>query len=145
VRFLVHAPLNGTAPPVGAALTPTLVRSSTGWRLLRRIYGQPGTQGIPVDDPAAIRENVNSYANIGQFSSQNAPNVIFPPLYWDNSFHYQGLERAPVARISDDQLPVPARRAKGYILAKPYQARQGGQRQVRQPQVVQRWKGMYQS
>jgi hypothetical protein len=98
--------------------------------------------GIPMPDPSAVREDVNSLASVGAFYSGAAPNVIFPPLYWEADAPLD-KEHAPVSRISDDQMPVPAGRAKGYAPMAPYRARKGGQRQVVQPQVVQSWKGMY--
>jgi hypothetical protein len=134
VKYLVHAPTNGTAPPLGAALTPSMTRTYAGWSSRGQIFGQPGTMGIPVSDPAAIREEVNSMASMGQFSSQWAPDIIFPPLYYEAGNPH---EHAPVSRISDDQLPVPAGRPQNVLVYAPYRARKGGQRQVVQPQVVQ--------
>jgi hypothetical protein len=127
---------------LGAAITPQITRTYAGWSSRGRIFGQPGTMGIPVSDPAAVREDVNSMAAVGQFATSAAPNVIFPALYWENDAPLD-KEHAPVSRISDDQMPVPAGRAKGPIPADPYRARKGGQRQVVQPQVVQTWKGMF--
>jgi hypothetical protein len=98
--------------------------------------------GIPAPDPAAIREDLNSLAAVGAFYTHVAPNVIFPPLYWENDEPLH-KEHAPVSRISDDQMPVTAGRARGGIPQATYKARHGGQRQVVQPQVVQTWKGMY--
>jgi len=140
-RFVVHAPTDGSAPPLGSVLTPRMNRTYAGWSSRGKVFGRPGTLGIPVADPAAIREDVNSLAAVGQFSTACAPNVIFPALYWEADSP-EDKEHAPVSRISDDQMPVPASRPGNYIVAKPYQARLGGQRQVVQPQVVQRWAGM---
>lgn len=140
MRFYVHAPTRGV-PPLGSVLTPSMTRTYAGWSSRGRVYGQPGTLGIYVPDPAGMRENLNSYANIGTSSTQNAPNVIFPPLYWEADKPLD-KEHAPVSRISDDQMPVPAERPPNVIKAAPYRARKGGQRQVFQPQVVQQWRGM---
>ncbi len=142
MKFYAHMPRMGTAPPMGAALTPPMHKSVWAWSSRGKVYGQPGTRGIPIGDPAAVREDVNSLATVGVFFSGAAPNLIFPPLYWeaDDPLH---KEHAPVSRVSDDQMPVPAGRAKGYLPGAPYRARKGGQRQVVQPQVVQSWRGMY--
>jgi hypothetical protein len=140
-RYTVHSPRKGTAPPLGAALTPSMTRTYAGWSSRGKIYGQPGTQGIPVSDPAAIREDVNSLAAVGQFSTACAPNVIFPPLYWENDAP-QDKEKFPGSVFSDNQMPVPALRAPNVYVFKPYVARKGGQRQVTQPQVVQTWRGL---
>lgn len=140
MRFMVHAPTQGV-PPLGSVLTPTLTRTYAGWSSRGRIYGQPGTQAIPVDDPAAIRHDVNSLAAVGQFSSDYAPNVIYPPLYWEAEPPLE-KEKFPGSIFSDNQMPVPARRAPNVIVFDPYRSRKGGQRQVYQPQVVQSWRGM---
>lgn len=137
MRYLVHAPTNGV-PPLGSVLTPRMTRTYAGWSSRGPIVGYPGTKAIPVPDPAAVREDVNSLAAVGQFSSQCAPNVIYPALY-----RIAGVqEHAPVSRVSDNQMPVPATAAPNIIVADPYRTRKGGQRQVYQPQVVQRWRGM---
>lgn len=139
-RFTVHAPANGVAP-LGTVLTPRMTRTYAGWSSRGKVYGRPGTQAIPMPNPAATREDVNSLANVGTFSTSCAPNVIFPPLYWEADLP-QDKEKFPGSIFSDDQMPVPAGRPGNYIAAKPYKARHGGQRQVVQPQVVQRWAGM---
>lgn len=139
MRFHVHAPTNGSAPPLGSALTPHMTRTYAGWSSRGQIFGQPGTMGIPVGDPAAVREDVNSMAAVGTFSTQCAPNLIFPSIYYEAN---NPKEHAPVSRISDDQMPVPAKRAPNNLVFRPYRSRKGGQRQVYQPQVVQTWRGM---
>jgi hypothetical protein len=138
MRFYVHAPTKGV-PPLGAVMTPHMTRTYAGWSSRGQIFGQPGTMAVPIGDPAAIREDVNSMAAMGQFSSDWAPNVIFPPIYYEAGDPH---EHAPVSRISDDQMPVPAGRAQNRIRSDAYKARHGGQRQVYQPQVVQTWRGM---
>jgi len=139
-RYFVHAPTNGV-PPLGAVMTPHMTRTYAGWSSRGKVFGSPGIIGIPVSDPAAIREDVNSLASGGQFSTACAPDVIYPCLYWEADAPAD-KERAPMARISDDQMPVPALRPRNVINANPFVARKGGQRQVTQPQVVQRWFGM---
>lgn len=140
-RFIVHAPTDGKAPPLGAVLTPSMTRTYAGWSSRGKVFGQPGTMGIPVADPAAIHHDVNSLAAVGTFSTPNAPNVIFPPLYWEADSPAD-KEKFPGSVWSDNQMPVPAGRPGNYIVAAPYRARKGGQRQVTQPQVVQKWRGL---
>lgn len=136
-RYIVHAPVKG-APPLGSVMTPHLTRTYAGWSSRGRIHGAPGTQGIPAPDPSAVREDVNSYAAVGQFSTANAPNVIYPPLYWEAEPPLE-KEKFPASVFSDNQMPVPALRPGYKIPAQPYMARKGGQAQVVQPQVVQRF------
>lgn len=140
MRYFVHAPSNGV-PPLGSVLTPSMTRTYAGWSSRGKVYGQPGTMGVQVADPAAIREDVNSLASVGQFSTSCAPDVIFPALYWEADAPLE-KEHAPVSRISDNQMPIPALRPQNVVTANPFRARKGGQRQVIQPQVVQRWLGM---
>lgn len=140
-RFIVHGPRNGTAPPMGASLTPRMTRTYAGWSSRGKVNGNPGTRGIPVADPAAVREDVNSLATVGTFSTACAPNVIFPSIYYEDDLPGD-KEKFPGSVFSDDQMPVPAGRPGNYIVSDPYKARHGGQRQVIQPQVVQKWLGM---
>lgn len=141
MKFLVHAPVNGT-PPLGSVLTPSMTRTYAGWSSRGPIFGQPGTMAVYVPDPAAVRENVNSLAAVGQFSTACAPNVIFPSIYFENAAPLE-KEKAPVSRISDNQMPMPALRAPNVVVSNQYRQRLGGQRQVYQPQVVQIWRPMY--
>jgi hypothetical protein len=137
-KFLVHAPTQGI-PPIGSVLTPRLTRTYAGWSSRGRIYGQPGTQAVVAPDPEAIREDVNSLVSVGQFMTSYAPNIIYPPLYWENDFP---KEKFPGSVFSDNQMPVPAQRPGNVLVFDPYRSRKGGQRQVVQPQVVQVWRGM---
>lgn len=139
-RYFVHAPARGV-PPLGSVMTPPMTRTYAGWSSRGKIHGAPGTKPVPAPDPSAIREDVNSFATMGQFSTLYAPNVIFPPLYWEAESPAD-KEKFPGSVFSDNQMPVPAKRAPNVIVAKPYRARKGGQRQVTQPQVVQRWRGL---
>lgn len=139
MRFYVHSPARGTAPPVGAALTPGLTRTYAGWSSRGRIFGQPGTMAIPIPDPAGMPdESLAAMASVGVFSTFMAPNVIFPPLYFENDAPLD-KEKFPCSLTSDDQMPVPAGRPPNTLVFSPYRPRHGGQRQVFQPQVVQRW------
>jgi hypothetical protein len=139
MRFYTHAPVAGTAPPVGAALTPGLTRTYAGWSSRGRIFGQPGTMGIPVPDPAGLPdESLAAMATVGVFSTHQAPNVFYPSLYFENDAPLD-KEKCPVSLTSDNQMPVPAGRPPNTLVFSPYLPRHGGQRQVVQPQVVQRW------
>lgn len=143
MRYVVHVPPSGVAPPLGAAVTPRMTRTYAGWSSRGPIYGAPGTRAVQVSDPAGVREDVNSLAAIGQFSTRCAPNVIFPALYWEASPPLE-KEKFPASVFSDNQMPVPALKSNNRVIADPFHARKGGQRQVVQPQVVQRfpaWKG----
>lgn len=137
MRYLVHAPTKGV-PHLGSAITPQLTRTYAGWSSRGRVFGAPGTLMIPIPDPAAIREDVNSLASGGQFSTACAPNYITPGIYYEND-HPLDKEKFPGSLNSDDQMPVPALRPGNRIPADPYRARKGGQAQVYQPQVVQRF------
>ena len=141
-RYFTHAPVRGVPPTLGSALSPTMTRTYAGWSSRGKISGAPGTRAIPVSDPPAVREDVNSLASVGQFSTACAPNVIFPSLYWEADSP-EDKEKAPVSVFSDNQMPIPATRAKNFYTSDPYKARLGGQRQVVQPQVIQRFPGMY--
>jgi hypothetical protein len=141
MRFFVHAPTDGV-PPLGAVLTPNLTRTSVGYGSRGRVYGQPGTQAVRIYSREGLSFGKNDLANVGTFFSKCAPDVIYPPLYWEAGNAYGDHEHAPVSRISDNQMPAPAIRAPNVLVFKPYKARKGGQRQVYQPQVVQSWRGM---
>lgn len=136
-RYMVLAPTHGS-PNLASVLTPTLTRTPQSWSSRGTIFGSPGTTAIAAPPPAAIKAGVNELASGGKFYSNNAPNVIYPSQYYLTG----PQEHAPVSRISDDQMPVPAVRAPNIIVAAPYRQRLGGQRQVVQPQVVQKWLGM---
>lgn len=139
-RYVVHAPDKGV-PPLGAVLTPSMTRTYAGWSSRGKVYGQPGTQAIPVSDPAAIPRGTQNLAAGGVFNTQCAPDLIYPPLYWEADAP-QDKEKFPGSVFSDNQMPVPARRAQNVYVFNPYRSRKGGQRQVTQPQVVQTWRGM---
>ena len=137
MRYLVHAPTKGV-PHLGSAITPHMTRTYAGWSSRGRVHGAPGTQVIPVADPAAVREDINSLAAVGQFSTACAPNYILPSIYYEND-HPLDKEKFPGSINSDDQMPVPAIRPGTRIPMDPYRSRKGGQQQVVQPQVIQRF------
>ncbi len=139
MRYSVHAPTRGITAHIGSALTPRMTRTYAGWSSRGPIYGQPGTQAVPIYGVEA--QPGPDLATVGTSFSSQAPNVIYPPLYWEASPALD-KEKFPGSVFSDNQMPVPARRAPNVILADPYRARHGGQRQVYQPQVIQTWRGM---
>lgn len=143
MRYVVHVPPRGAAPPLGAAVTPRMTRTYAGWSSRGPIYGAPGTRAILAPMPAAIPQSTVGLAATGRSRSSDAPNMIFPALYWEASLPLE-KEKFPASVFSDNQIPVPASRPANVIIADPYRARHGGQRQVVQPQVVQTfpaWRG----
>lgn len=141
MRYTVHAPTHTgeTRRSMGMALTPNLTRPASAWSSRGPISGSPGTRAITAPPPVAVRQTVNNIATMGVSRSSDAPNFFFPSVYFLTG---SDQEHAPVSRISDNQMPVPALRPANVIVAKPLTTRKGGQRQVTQPQVVQRWLGM---
>jgi hypothetical protein len=142
VRYHVLAPTGpGTdTRRMGSALTPGLTRPASGWSSRGPVAGSPGTMRIPAQAPAAVPAGTTALAAMGRMGgSKRAPQFILPALYWASGWWQ---ERAPVSRMSDNQMPVPALRLTGVIPSSPYVSRKGGQRQVLQPQVVQQWLGM---
>lgn len=136
MRYAVNTPDVGRY--TGSALMPTFTRPAGAWSSRGPIVGNPGTRAIPAPAPRLDQGNVGR-ANMGISRSSDAPNVIYPSLYWEASSPH---EHAPVSRVSDNQMPVPAVRPPNVIIAAPLRARKGGQRQVYQPQVVQSFPGM---
>lgn len=143
MRYVVHVPPKGVAPPLGAAITPRMTRTYAGWSSRGPVFGAPGTRAIPMPDPAAVPHDKTALATVGQFYTACAPNVIFPALYWEASPPLE-KEKFPASVFSDNQMPVPAGSPRNVVIADPYRARKGGQGQVVQPQVVQSfpaWRG----
>lgn len=140
MRFYVHAPAAGIAPPVGAALTPGLTRTYAGWSSRGRIFGQPGTMRIDAPPPTGTPEfNLTAMASVGVLSDPRTPNYWFPTIYFENDAPDNKLVKS-VSRFSDNQMPVPAGRPPNTLVFSPYLPRHGGQRQVGQPQVIQFWR-----
>ncbi len=140
MRFYVHAPTKGV-PPLGSVMTPSMTRTYAGWSSRGQIYGQPGTQAVPIAGRETLHFGVNDLANVGVSYSKCAPDVIFPPLYWEAAPPLE-KEKAPISVFSDNQIPVPAIAAPNILRSKMFNTRKGGQRQVYQPQVIQTWRGM---
>ena len=141
MRFTAMGPTDNTRH-LGSALTPPMSRHSlTVSRGM--VCGNPGNRWIPAPPPAAVPQHPAFRVNQGVSRSSDAPNAFLPAIYYETSNGYGQHEHAPVSRISDNQMPVPAMRAPNVIKSDPYRARKGGQRQVVQPQVIQQWRGMY--
>lgn len=139
MRFITYAPTRG-ARQIGAALAPTMTRAYGSWSSRGRIFGQPGTMGVHAPNPAAIpsKEKTAMASAGGFFASENAPDLIFPAVYYEND-RPLNKEKFPGALRSDNQMPVPAQLGRRMYTQGAYKPRLGGQRQVPQPQVVQRW------
>lgn len=93
---------------------------------------------VPVQHES-LHFSVNDLANVGTSHSSCSPDVILPPIYFENDPPAL-KEHAPVSRISDNQMPVPSMRAANVLKSSPYRARLGGQGQVVQPQVIPTWR-----
>lgn len=139
MRFMVYAPTKGV-PPLGAVMTPSMTRTYAGWSSRGQIYGAPGTVGIPAPRPDSYGMNLPYRMDgAGDSRSVDSPDIWYPSIYFENN---DPKNKAPVSTKSDNQMPVPALRPPNVLKADPYRTRLGGQRQVYQPQVVQKWPGM---
>src|SRR5262245_43065359 len=134
-RYVVFAPTNDRRS-LGSALTPGLTRPAQAWSSRGPIFGQPGTMAVAAPRPAAIPADVTARASMGVFRSAEAPPVIFPSIYYVAG---PNQEHAPVSRVSDNQMPIPALRPGARIPADPYITRTGGNRQTYQPQLAPSW------
>jgi hypothetical protein len=141
MRYSVNAPTHTgeTGYHIGSALTPHLTRPAASWSSRGPIAGFPGTLGVIAPSPVGVPQDKTAMANTGFYRSSDAPNRIYPSLYWVAGVKQ---EHAPVSIKSDNQMPVPAVRPANVIVFKTLVTRKGGQRQVIQPQVVQKWLGM---
>lgn len=138
-RYTVYAPPSGVRH-IGSALTPPMHGVAKGWMSSGVVHGQPGTQAIPAPAPALPRCNTN-LMNVGVHKSSDAPNVWFPRLYYEVGSRQE--LHSPVSRVSDNQIPVAANSPAGTLIPRRvYAARIGGQRQIAQPQVIQRYPGL---
>jgi hypothetical protein len=136
MRYLVQT--TETSRHIGSALTPPYAPPAVGWQSCGEISGHPGTYAITAPAPH-IEQSRAAQASMGRHRSSDAPNVIFPSLYWYAS---NPQKHAPVSRVSDNQMPVPAVRPATVIIASPLKTRKGGQRQIVQPQVIQKFPGL---
>lgn len=95
-----------------SAFTPNLTpRAASGAQSYKgAVSGQPGTMGIPVDNPGArVDPGPSSQAAMGRARSSDAPNQFFPQLYYQRSLTNPPSSDAGRVRVySDNMLPVPA-------------------------------------
>lgn len=91
-----------------SAITPNLTRkaASGAQQYKGTVTGQPGTLGVPVD-PVVPSSDIGDLAMAGTSRSVNAPNMIYPNLYYARPTQWPGAGM-PIALISDNLMPVPA-------------------------------------
>lgn len=139
MKYSTNAPTQGV-PHLGSAIMPRMTRPAQAWNSRGQVSGSPGTTAIPIRGPEGVPHDMTAIASGGLYYSAGVPNVIYPSIYYENN---RPKIHAPVSVKSDNQMPVPAKRAPNVILSDPFRARKGGQKQLKQPQVVQRFPGMY--
>jgi hypothetical protein len=123
----------GATARTAGALTPTLPTTPAGTTYPQvRVYGQPGTQGIPSPRPAAIPPNAMVASTQG---SHRAPDWFFPSIYYTTPANMH----PPVGLFRDNELPVPATPLRALPRVRMRARRTGGATDIRQPAVVQRW------
>lgn len=130
----------------GAWLIPAPAQGFGSWSSSGRVHGQPGTEQVQAPGPAAVPQG--GWAQGSTRSSRYAPDVIYPPLYFQDPAEQSGPNGSPgpvyntsqVSYVSDNALPVPAVDPRGLpaVMATP-PPRVGGQRSVGQPYAVQNW------
>ena len=123
--------------PAGGALMPGMppsARATTYWQV--KIWGQPGTQGIPAPKPEGVVPTSQNRRNQGSY---NSPDVIFPSLYYTTPENMH----APVSLFRDNPLPVPAVGAFNGVARLPNPAMNrrpvAGRNAIGWPAVVTRW------
>lgn len=136
MRYLVQSV--ETSRHIGAALTPPYAPPAQAWSSRGQIVGYPGTCRVAAPSPH-VEQSRTAQASMGVSRSSNAPDAIYPSLYWNAN---NPQEHVRVSRVSDNQMPVPAVRPATVIIASPLKTRKGGQRQVIQPQVIQKFPGL---
>ena len=142
--------LNGI--PRGAqvsAFMPHFTRAagSGAVRYKAAVRGQPGTQAIPAPTTNIPRGGVVGQALMGTARSSDAPDFIWPNLYFEANLDGSGTMGpvTPVRIYSDNLMPVPAADPRGIParLAQPIAQRYN--RQIRQPPVLVMWPSANQS
>ena len=124
-----------------SAVTPALVRHAGGGAQQYKdgLTGQPGTQAIPVT-PEVPSPDTGDLALAGLSRSSNAPNVIYPNLYWARP---QGQFRPgagmPVSIFSDNLMPVPAADPRGIPSNQFIPVNQRGQAQIQTLPNLPKW------
>jgi hypothetical protein len=123
------------------AVTPNLTRMAGGGAQQYKdgLTGQPGTQAIPVHT-VVVTPGRNDIAQMGRSRSGDAPNAIYPNLYWARPQRgYWPGAGMPVSVRSDNLMPVPAADPRGIPARLSMPIVQRGQSQIRQPQAMPRW------
>lgn len=104
--FTLGAPpgRRGTAFLPGMPITAKALKWGL-WGSPERLVGQPGTQAIPVPRPSTSPAAGARVSPVnGIFSSLDAPQVIYPSLYYVHG----PQEHAPVSLLRTNNMPVPA-------------------------------------
>lgn len=124
-----------------SAVTPALVRHAGGGAQQYKdgVTGQPGTQGIPVQ-PVIPSPDIGDLAQAGRHRSGDAPDVIYPNLYWARpQGQFAPGAGMPVSVYSDNLMPVPAVDPRGIPSTQFMPVNQRGQRQIRTLPNLPRW------
>jgi hypothetical protein len=103
------------------------------------VTGHPGTVGVRVQ-PVIPSPDIGDKALAGLSRSEDAPDMIYPNLYWQQPHptYWPGAGMAVSVR-SDNMMPVPATdpRAPGAPLQVPIKMR--GNKQIGQPAALVQW------
>jgi hypothetical protein len=95
-----------------SAFTPNMTMLAGGGAQSYKgaVSGQPGTMGIPVDNPGArVDPGPSAQAMMGYHRSSDAPNQFFPNIYYQRALTNSPQQDARQIRVySDNMLPVPA-------------------------------------
>jgi hypothetical protein len=137
VRYLVPGwpvKVNGHS-----AATPNLTRMAGGGaqQYKQAVTGQPGTQGIPVE-PVVPSADIGDLVLAGTSRSPDAPNVIYPNLYFTGPTNYPGAGM-PISRLSDNLMPVPAVDPRGIPSTQYKPVNRRGQRAIQTLPNMPRW------
>lgn len=136
--------LNGI--PRGAqvsAFMPHFTRAagSGAVRYKAAVRGQPGTQAIPAPTTNITRGGVVGQALMGTARSSDAPDFIWPNLYFEANLDGSGTMGpvTPVRIYSDNLMPVPAQDPRGKPARLSKAPRYSGQFQLAQPRAMPVW------
>lgn len=127
--------------PGHSAVTPALVRmaASGAQGYKDGVTGQPGTRGIPVQ-PVIPSPDMGDIALMGLSRSGDAPNLIYPNLYYarPQAAFWPGAGM-PVSVQSDNLMPVPAVDPRGIPSAMYKPINQRGQSQIQALPNMPKW------
>jgi hypothetical protein len=117
-----------------SAFTPHMNRLAGGGAQQYKgaVSGQPGTMGIPVDNPGArVAPGPSSQAMMGTARSSDAPSTFYPQLYYQRALTNSPQQDARCIRVySDNMLPVPAVDPRGIPSTQFMPINQRGQAQI---------------